>query len=45
MLYDVRLELQLRLRRPVHGGRHLIRVVPAISMPGVQRVIAASAVV
>lgn len=41
MLYDVRLELSYDYDAPVHGGRHLIRVVPA-SIPGVQRVVASS---
>jgi transglutaminase-like putative cysteine protease len=41
MLYDVRLELSYDYDAPVHGGRHLIRVVPA-TVPGVQRVVAAS---
>ena len=40
MLYDVRLDLHYDYDAPVHGGRHLIRVAP-ISVPGVQRVIAA----
>lgn len=41
MLYDIRLELTYDYDAPVHGGRHLIRVVP-ITVPGVQRVIASS---
>ncbi|MFK4810509.1 transglutaminase N-terminal domain-containing protein [Devosia sp. ZW T5_3] len=41
MLYDVRLDLHYDYDAPVHGGRHLIRVAP-ISVPGTQRVIAAS---
>lgn len=41
MLYDVRLELHYDYDAPVQGGRHLIRVAP-ISVPGAQRVIAAS---
>lgn len=41
MLYDVRLQLTYDYDAPVHGGRHLIRVAP-ISVPGIQRVIAAS---
>lgn len=41
MLYDVRLALHYAYARPALGGRHLIRVSP-ISIPGVQRVIAAS---
>jgi transglutaminase-like putative cysteine protease len=41
MLYDVRLELAYDYDAPVHGGRHLIRLVPA-TVPGVQRVVASS---
>ncbi len=41
MLYDVHLELAYKYEWPVHGGRHLIRIVPA-SVPGVQRVTASS---
>lgn len=41
MLYDIRLELTYDYDAPVHGGRHLIRVAP-ITVPGVQRVVAAS---
>ncbi len=41
MLYDVRLELHYDYEAQVRGDRHLIRVTP-VSIPGVQRVIAAS---
>ena len=41
MLYDIRLELHYDYDASVHGDRHLVRVSP-ISIPGVQRVIAAS---
>lgn len=41
MLYDVRLELHYDYEASVHGDRHLIRVSP-ISIPGLQRVVAAS---
>jgi transglutaminase-like putative cysteine protease len=41
MLYDIRLDLHYDYEAQVHGDRHLIRVMP-ISIPGVQRVIAAS---
>jgi transglutaminase-like putative cysteine protease len=41
MLYDVGLKLTYDYHAPVHGGRHLIRVVPA-TVPGVQRVIAST---
>jgi transglutaminase-like putative cysteine protease len=41
MLYDVRLVLHYAYASPVHGGRHLVRVMP-VSIPGIQRVIAAS---
>ncbi len=41
MLYDLRLKLDYDYDAPVSGGRHLVRVFPA-SIPGVQRVIAAS---
>lgn len=41
MLYDVRLELHYDYEGWVHGDRHHVRVTP-ISIPGVQRVIAAS---
>ena len=41
MLYDIRLTLRYDYDAPVQGGRHLVRVRP-ISVPGVQRVIAAS---
>jgi len=41
MLYDVRLELHYDYEGNVQGDRHLVRVMP-ISIPGVQRVIAAS---
>ena len=44
MLYDVRLELHYDYEASVHGDRHLVRVAP-VSIPGVQRVIAAVAVV
>ena len=40
MLYDVKLDLHYDYDATVQGGRHLIRVAP-ISIPGVQRVIAA----
>ena len=41
MLYDVRLGLTYDYDAPVYSGRHLIRVAP-ITVPGVQRVVAAS---
>ena len=41
MQYDLHLTLAYDYDSPAHGGRHLIRVVP-LSIPGVQRVIAAS---
>jgi transglutaminase-like putative cysteine protease len=41
MLYDIRLELHYDYEGSVRGDRHLVRVMP-ISIPGVQRVIAAS---
>ncbi|WP_374625627.1 transglutaminase domain-containing protein [Devosia sp.] len=41
MLYDVRLELHYDYVASVHGDRHLVRVTP-VSIPGVQRVIAAA---
>jgi transglutaminase-like putative cysteine protease len=41
MLYDVRLELAYKYDAPVHGGRHLVRIVPA-TVPGVQRLVASS---
>jgi transglutaminase-like putative cysteine protease len=41
MLYDIRLALTYDYDAPVHGGRHLVRVVPG-TIPGVQRVVAAS---
>lgn len=40
MLYDIRLRLTYDYDAPVHGGRHLVRVMP-ITVPGVQRVVAA----
>lgn len=40
MLYDIRLRLTYDYDAPVHGGRHLVRVMP-ITLPGVQRVVAA----
>jgi transglutaminase-like putative cysteine protease len=44
MLYDVRLELSYKYDAPVHGGRHLVRIVP-VTVPGVQRVVASSLLV
>ena len=41
MLYDIRLDLHYDYEAQVRGDRHLIRVTP-ISIPGVQRVVAAS---
>lgn len=41
MLYDIRLALHYDYDAQVHGDRHLIRVTP-VSIPGVQRVIAAA---
>ena len=41
MLYDIRLDLHYDYDAQVRNDRHLIRVAP-ISIPGVQRVIAAS---
>ena len=41
MLYDIRLDLHYDYAAHVRNDRHLIRVMP-ISIPGVQRVIAAS---
>src|SRR5690606_36382703 len=41
MLYDIRLELHYDYACWVHGDRHHVRVAP-VSIPGVQRVIAAS---
>ena len=41
MNYDVRLRLAYDYEIPVSGGHHLVRVMP-LSMPGVQRVVAAS---
>jgi transglutaminase-like putative cysteine protease len=44
MLYEVRLELSYKYDAPVHGGRHLVRIVP-VTVPGVQRVVASSLLV
>jgi transglutaminase-like putative cysteine protease len=44
MLYDVRLELSYKYDAPVHGGRHLVRIVP-VTVPSVQRVVASSLLV
>lgn len=41
MLYDLRLELHYDYQGWVHGDRHHVRVTP-VSIPGVQRVVAAS---
>ena len=41
MNYDVRLQLEYEYDPPVVGGRHLVRVAPAVSAGG-QRVVAAS---
>jgi len=41
MLYDIRLSLHYEYDAIVQGGRHQVRIVP-VSIPGVQRVIAAS---